>query len=104
MSFGNTGEFSGVAEDGYLSLVVSVSTSQVQAKVGSTNLAKRQAIIIYNDSNNVVYYGPSGVTTTGSTKGIPIGPGGFLTLPMGAEVSVFLIAGSASNVIIQEVA
>lgn len=105
MGFGSTGSFSDVADIAYLSTVITVSTSQVQAKVSSTNLANRQELIIFNDSLNTIYYGPSGVTTSGATKGIPINAGGFVNLPFGFDIAVFLIAASGSNnVIIQELA
>jgi len=103
MSFGSSGSFSDVVDGSYISTVITVGTSQVQACVGGSNLANRQEIIIYNDSLATIYYGPSGVTTTGATKGIPIAPGGFVNLPFGTDIGLFLIAGSASNsVIVQE--
>lgn len=105
MGFGSSGNFSDVNNTAYLSLVVNIGLTEVQAKVGSSNLANRQELIIFNDSLNTIYYGPSGVTTSGPTKGIPINGGGFVNLPFGADVSVFLIAASATNsVIIQELA
>ena len=86
----------------YTSTVISVGTSQVEAKVGGTRNALRQRIILYNDSNSVIYYGPTGVTTTGSTKGIPVYKKQIVVIPVG-DVAIYLIAGSASNdVIVQE--
>lgn len=88
----------------YLSVVIAVGTSQVEAKVGSNRLADRQGVWIYNDSSNTVYVGPSGVTTNGSTKGMPVhkSQAAFIELP--DFVAVFIIAGSAgNNVIVQEI-
>lgn len=93
---------SDVVETSYLSVVVSVGTSQVEAKVGSSHLSNRQLVVLYNDSNTTLYYGPSGVTTSGSTKGIPIAKGQTVAVSIG-NASLFLIAGSSSNsVIVQE--
>lgn len=105
MGFGSTGNFSDVADSAYVSAVITVGTSQVQAKVGASNLANRQELIIFNDSLNVIYYGPSGVTTSGANKGIPINGGGFVNLPFGFDIAVFLISASPGNsIIIQELA
>jgi len=87
---------------GYQAAVVSVGTTQVEAKVGGTRDAKRQRLLMYNDSSVVVYYGPTGVTTSGSTKGVPIYKRQVVVIPVG-DVGVYLIAGTASNdVIVQE--
>lgn len=103
MSFGSTGSFSDVAGVSYISTVLSVGTSQVKVCVGADNLANRQELIIFNDSLNTIYYGPSGVTTSGTTKGIPIQGGGFVNLPFGFDVSVYMIAASPGNsIIVQE--
>jgi hypothetical protein len=57
---------------------------------------------IYNDSNAVVYFGPTGVTTNGSTRGEPLQKRQTVTLEVG-DFGVFLIAGSAANdVIVRE--
>jgi len=105
MGFGSSGNFNDVADVAYISTVLSVGTSQVQAKVGSSNLENRQELIIFNDSLSTIYYGPTGVTTSGVTKGVPIGPGGFVNLPFGFDVSVFIIAATPSNdIIVQELA
>lgn len=87
----------------YQSAVKTIGTSQTLAAVGVANLSNRQELMIYNDSLSTIFYGPSGVTTTGSTKGISIYPGGFVNLPFGPGVEVYLIAGTAGNsVIVQE--
>lgn len=97
-------QFADVNEKSYKSTVRSVGTSQVEMRVDSTRDAARQVLIIYNDSNNTIYLGPSGVTTTGSTKGYPVVKGQSVTLAIG-DVAIYAIAGSASNdVIIQELA
>lgn len=89
----------------YKSIVVSVSTSQVEAKVGGTRLVDRHGVWVYNDSSNTVFVGPSGVAASGSAKGLPLfkQQSAFFELP--DSVAVFVIAGSGSNdVIVQEIA
>jgi hypothetical protein len=98
--FGNDTRFAD-----YKSILVTVGTTQVEAKVGASRLQDRQGVWIYNDSANTIYVGPSGVTTSGSTKGFPLfkNQSAFVELP--DFVGVFLIAGSAGNsVIVQEIA
>lgn len=77
---------------------LSVGTSAVEAKVGGSRFAKRQALVIYNLSNDIIYRGKSNVTTT---TGIPIFKDQVVTLPAG-DVAVYLIAGSASNTVVIE--
>lgn len=92
-----------VVESGYVGGVVTVGTSQVEAKVGGARVATRQIVILFNDSSNTIYYGPTGVTTSGSSKGIPLEKSQWVALPIGDQ-GLFLIAGSASNnVIVQEI-
>jgi hypothetical protein len=92
-----------VADSALTSKVITVGTSQVEVFTGSARDAKRQAVFIYNDSNTTLYYGPSGVTTTGSTKGIPLVKGQWITIPLG-DVPLFIISGSSGNdIIVQEI-
>jgi hypothetical protein len=89
---------------GYGSLLATVSTAQVEVKVGASRLASRKTVIIHNDSSSVTaYHGPSGVTTTGSTKGVPIYPGGYMAIAIG-DIAVYVIAGSSISMIFQEIA
>jgi hypothetical protein len=91
-----------VNDTGYQSTVVSVGTTEVEAKAGGTRDVKRQRLLLYNDSNSIVYYGPTGVTVSGSTRGVPIYKRQTVIIPIG-DVGLYLIAGSASNdVIVQE--
>jgi hypothetical protein len=103
MAINVSGEFNDVLENGYVSAVVSVGTSEIEAKVGTSKLAGRECITIYNDSNSTVYYGPSGVTTSGINKGQPLFKRQHVSIPAGEGIEVFLIAeSSGNNVIIQE--
>jgi hypothetical protein len=93
-----------VNDGSYKSVVISVGTSQVEAKCDTTRDPNRQFLVIYNDSNATVYYGPTGVTTSGATKGFPLFKQQWVSIPMG-DVGVFLIAASSSNsVLVQEFA
>jgi len=81
----------------------SVTTTASEAKVGGSRMANRQELIIYNDGSKTVFWGKSSVTSSGSTKGIPIPPKGVANIQAGESLAVFLItASSTSNVIIQE--
>ena len=101
--FGHNGERAEVQDRLYKSKVISVGTSQIEA-IGdvSTRDSNRQLIMIYNDSSSTVYYGPNGVTTSGSTKGMPIYKRQTVAFTIGDQ-AVYLIAGSASNDVIVQV-
>jgi hypothetical protein len=86
----------------YTSGVVAVGATETEAKAGGARNPLRQEVVLHNDSNATVFYGPTGVTTTGATKGIPLRPRQEVFLPLG-DVGVFLIADTAgNNVIVQE--
>jgi hypothetical protein len=88
-------------DDGYLSLKITVGTSQVEAKVGATRLIGREILYIENVGNNDIFYGPSGVTSTGTTQGAVQ----TLFLEAGPNRAIFLIStGAGSEAIIQEFA
>lgn len=89
-------ETRGAADDSYGSIVISVGTSAVEVKIGASRNPTRQRILIYNDSSSLIYYGPSGVTVSGSNRGIPIFKKQIVVIPAG-DIGVYLIAGSASN-------
>lgn len=100
---GYTNNLSDTNNGDYQAGEVTVGTSQVLAAAnGSSNMAGRQNMVIYNRSlTTTVWVGPTGVTT--SSKGIPIPPQAAITFNFGYYVNVYLIAGSAGNsVTIQE--
>lgn len=91
-----------VDETSYGSAVVAVSATQAEAKVNGTRNPLRQLVTLTNDNDTVeVYYGPTGVTTSGSTKGNVLWPRQEAAIPIG-DVGLFLIAASAVNVTVQE--
>jgi len=96
------GERAEVYDQTYVATTLSVGSTQIEAKVGGSRDEKRQLVILYNDSNNTVYYGPTGVATSGANKGIPIEKRQEVAVPVG-DVGLYLIAGSSgNNVICQE--
>lgn len=100
MSISYNPELSDVLTDAYVAGVISVSTTQVEAKVGASRLASRETLRIYNNSNTTIYFGPSGVN---SLIGEPIFKNQWVNIPIG-DIAVFLItaSGTAADVRIQE--
>jgi hypothetical protein len=90
-----------VNESSYISGALSVTISQIEAKVGASRLPFRQVLTIFNAGNKTIYYGPSGVT---SANGVPIFSQQAINIPIG-DLAVFLIASSGTqSVVIQEFA
>ena len=102
MSISYNPELADVLTDSYTAGVISVSTTQTEAKVGGSRLTGRENLRIYNNSNVTIYFGPSGVT---SSTGEPIFKNQWVNIPIG-DIGVFLItaSGTASDVRIQEFA
>ena len=97
----SSGEYSDVLDDSWLQGIVAVGATQVEVKVGASKSATREMIIIHNSSNNTIYYGPTGITTS---TGIPLFKNQWVEIMAGNHQSVFMIAASAgNNVIIAEV-
>lgn len=71
--------------------VVAVGTTEVA--LPASPLAGRQKIIVQNTSNNDIYVGATGVTTS---TGIRVAKGATLELDIG-EIVLYAIAGSAGN-------
>lgn len=95
-------EYDDVLTDNYVTGTISVGTSQVQAKVGASNLSGREMLYLENQGAQTVYYGPSGVTTT---TGAVLYKFQSVFLPVGANVNVYVIAASGTNtIIVQEFA
>lgn len=102
MSISLSSEYSDVLSDAYVAGVISVSTSEIEAKVGASRLSGRETLRIYNNSNITIYFGPTGVT---SSTGEPIFKNQWVNIPIG-DIAVYLItaSGTASDVRIQEFA
>ena len=102
MSITEGTEFADTLGDSYLAGSISVSTTQIEAKVGASRLESRETLRIYNNSNTTIYFGPSGVT---SLIGEPIFKNQWVNIPVNGNLAVFLItaSGTASDVRIQEI-
>jgi hypothetical protein len=81
----------------YVQGVLSVSTTQVEAKVGTNRLGGRQMLRIYNASNSIIYFGPSGVT---SSSGEPLEKKQWINIPAGDALAFFLVTASGTAVVI----
>ena len=103
MTINLSGEFDDTHDDNYLSAVIAVGTTQVEAKVGGSIMVDREMVMAHNDSNSTVYFGPTGVATTGVNKGIPLFRNQTMAL-MIKGLSLYFIADSAdNNIIVQEI-
>ena len=69
---------------------ITIGTSQIEAKVNASRLSNRKSLDIYNNSNKVIYYGASGVTTS---NGIPIQPNQFISVSAG-DFGIYLISAN----------
>lgn len=80
-----------------LQQVVTVGTTAVA--LPTTALANRESMMIQNlgTNNRDIYIGSATVTSSGSTRGPVIGKGGFMTLDVGPNVSVYGIASGAGG-------
>lgn len=74
---------------------ITVGTSPIEAKVGTTRLENRKVLILYNNSNSTIYWGfnPSLTTSTG----LPLFKQQTLTLNVGDQLPVYLIAATSGN-------
>lgn len=77
---------------------LTVGTSAVQLKVGGSNLANRKLVTIDNTSNATIYWGyDSSITTT--TFAGRIFKDQQASWAVGPNVSIYLIAAGAGNVV-----
>jgi hypothetical protein len=94
-------EFSDVLSDNYVGGAISVTTSQIEAKVGASRLAGREYLMIHNNGTQTIFFGPSGVTTS---NGIPILKNQSAGFPAG-DLGVFVVSASGmQDVRVQEFA
>ena len=96
----NAGFNDDIVNGAYTHTTLVVSTTEVEAKVGMDKLVGRQMLRIYNDSNNTIFIGSTGVTVSGTTKGEPLVKGQWINIPAGDATAVFMIAAAGSNNII----
>ena len=110
----NTGEetfFADVTSEGELKIssfanvdfqdvVKSVSTTEILASVGVSNLANRKSLVIFNQGPQTVFYGTTGVM---AATGIAIDKDETIVLQVGDNINIFLVTDSSTaDVTIQE--
>ena len=101
MSLSSDGQYDDTLGDGYVAGAISVSTTQVEAKVGASRLTGREYVRVFNNSSGTIYFGPSGVTTS---TGEPLFKNQWVSIPLG-DIAIFLIAASSlTDIRIQEFA
>lgn len=76
---------------------ITVTNAQTRIKSGATVSAGLESFLIYNDSANTVYFGLTGVTTSGTTKGLPLAKGMSMVVDAISSDFLYLIATSGSN-------
>lgn len=93
-------QVSSFANISYLSTAKSVTTTEVLAAAGASNLSGRKKLIVYNRGPQDIFFGPTGVS---ETNGIPILKDEFASFDVGDNVNVYLVTKTgSSNVVIQE--
>lgn len=85
----------------FLQTNISITTLEVEAKVGVTRLDCRKSVRIYNGSDRDIFWGPSGVS---STTGEPLRKRQSVTIAAGPYLAVFIVSGmgTANDIIIME--
>lgn len=103
MGISNSSFFSEVDSNGYVAGTISVTNTQVEAKVGGSPLTGRQTLILVNKSSVTLYTGPSGVTTT---TGLPLHPDQERIYSVGESINIYCIAAAAGpyTVVVHELA
>lgn len=90
-------------EDSYVAGSISVTTSEIEAKVGGSRLSGREVLRIFNNSNTTIYFGPTGFTTA---QGEPLFKNQWIEIKVKDTIGIFLrtASGTATDVRIQEMA
>ena len=100
MSIANSSEYSDTNDALYVSGSVTITTTATEIKVGASREENRQMVIIYNNSNKTVFFGPAGVTIS---TGIPLLKEQLVEIPLG-DIGIFaIVASSTGTVIVQEI-
>jgi hypothetical protein len=83
------------SETAILQQVITVGTTAVQLPAAS--LANRKSLMVQMLSGGQLYVGSATVTSTGATRGIQLGKGGFVNFDVGPSVAVYGIADAAGK-------
>ena len=83
--------------------IITVGTTQVEIKVGTNRMVRREYVYIHNNSNPPIFIGKNGVTTSGSTKGDILYKDQFAYVRVDDDTPVYVIAASSNaDVFIRE--
>lgn len=100
MGINVAGDFNDTNSNLFEQEVISVNTTQTEAICSATDIDERQFVRIYNNSNQKVYFGPDGVTTS---TGEPIFKKQFVEIAIKSQ-SVFLIVDNGTaDVIVTDI-
>lgn len=76
---------------------LTVGTTAVEVRVGTSRLENRKSVTLYNSSNNTIYWGyTSGVTVS---NGTPIARNQYVEWSIGDQLPIFVIAATTGNVV-----
>lgn len=79
---------------------ITVATTDTEAKVGVSRETERQFVRIYNDSNDIVYFGEAGTSTTDKE---PLQKKQSVTIPI-TDIAVMLqVSSGTADVIVTEI-
>ena len=93
-------KISSFANVDFQDVVKTVSTFEIKASVGASNLSNRKTLLIVNKGAQDVFYGTTGVS---STTGAVIEKDETINIDVGDNIDIFLVtAASTSDVVIQE--
>lgn len=74
---------------------LTVTTTPIEVRVGSTRLENRKLVMIYNNSNVTLFFGFN--SAVNSTNGMPLPANTSVTLAIGDNLPIFIVASSGSR-------
>lgn len=83
-----------LADTAILAVAETVGTTAAQIVDGGDELADRKYVLLFNNANQDIYIGPTGVTVS---SGFPLPPGAILNIRLGSAVDLFAISDGASK-------
>ena len=69
----------------YDGAALTVSTTEVEAKVGASRMTDRRGVLVHNNSTETIYFGPTGITTS---TGAPLFPNQRVSIGIG-DIGLF---------------
>jgi len=83
------------SETAILQQVITVGTTAVALPTAA--LANRKSLMVQMLSGGQLYVGSATVTSSGATRGVQLGKGGFVNFDVGPSVAVYGIADAAGK-------